>query len=589
MSNEQIAKLLRNISAAYTIKNEKKFRFQIIAYQKAADTIEHANSEIKDLFKEGRLNTLPGIGPTIASHLTELFKKGKVSHFTWVMKGVPQSVYPLMDLGGFGPKKAYKLVSVFKLKNPETVIEELEKRGKKHEIAKLEGFGEKSESDILRAILELRQGKLKSIRMVLPYAYDISEKVLAYLKKSPAIIEAYPLGSLRRMVATVGDIDMAVATKKPKEALEHFVKYPYVERVIEKGSATASVLISGNRQIDLMVQPPESMGSLLQHFTGSKTHNIHLREYALKKGMSLSEYGIKQTKKPGKISKYATEEQFYKALGMDWIPPEMREDTGEVELAAAHKLPTLITRKDMKGDLHIHSDYPIEPSHDLGQTSMEKMLGKARELNYQYLGFSEHNPSITKHSKKQIYTILARRKEKIEQLKKSNKYVRIVNMLEIDILVNGDLAIDDKAFSYIDFGIVSVHSSFGLDKKTMTKRVINGLSHPKARILAHPTGRLLNERTGYELEWDTIFAFCQKNDKALEINAWPLRLDLPDTLVREAIRHGVKLVIDTDSHEVSQMNLMQYGVSVARRGWSTKKDILNAWEWTKFAKWFSIE
>lgn len=589
MSNSDVARLLRNIAAAYTIKDEKKFRFQIIAYQKAADAIEHSNTEINELYKEGKLDSLTGVGKTIASHLSELFKKGKVTRFDWVMRNVPKSVYPLMDLGGFGPKKAYKLVTEFKLNDPKTVIDELEKHGKKHQIAPVPGFGEKSESDILRSILEFREGKLKSARMVLPYAYDMAEKVLVYLKKSPAIIEAYPLGSLRRMVATVGDIDMAASSKKPKEALEHFVRYPYLSRVIEKGTATASILISGNRQIDLMVQPPESMGSLLQHFTGSKAHNIHLREYALKIGLSLSEYGIKQTKKPGKIAKYATEEQFYKALEMQWIPPEMRENTGEIELAAAHKLPTLLTLENIKGDLHIHSDYPIEPSHDMGRSDMEEMLEKAKALKYEYLGFSEHNPSITKHTKDQIYTIMSRRKEKIEQLKKSNKYARVINMLEIDILVNGELAINDKALSCIDFGIVSIHSSFGLDKKTMTKRAISGLSHPKAKILAHPTGRLLNERSGYELDWDTIFDFCKKNNKALEINAWPLRLDLPDTLVREAIKEGVKFVIDTDSHELPQMDLMRYGVAVARRGWATEDDILNAWEWTKFAKWFNID
>ncbi len=285
MSNQEIAKLFRNVAAAYSIKNSKKFYFQIVAYQKASETIESTTSELKDLYREGKLETLPDIGVTIRSRLEELFKKGSVAHFNSVLKGIPESVFVLINVPSIGPKKAYKLTQELSLSSPETVIEDLITKAKNHEIAKLPTFGEKSEQDVLRALLEYKAGKGKIVRMVLPYASETAEKILTYLKQSPAVKKAFILGSLRRMMPTIGDIDIAVASERPKEAIEHFIGYPYKDRVIEKGSETASILTSGGRQIDLMVQPVGGFGALLQHFTGSKDHNVHLREYALKKGL----------------------------------------------------------------------------------------------------------------------------------------------------------------------------------------------------------------------------------------------------------------------------------------------------------------
>ena len=584
MTNEQVSKLLRNIAAAYTIKNEKKFRFQIIAYQKASDTIANLTSEIKDFYYENKLDTLPGIGNTIRSHLIELFKKGEVRHFNWALKGIPATVFPLLEIPGFGPKRAYRLVKEFKLNNPETVIDELEKATKQGKIAPLDGFGEKSQGDILRAISEFREGKGKTTRMVLPYAQEIAEKIVDYLKKSKFVITAEPLGSLRRKMATVGDIDIAVSSNNPQSVISHFISYPHKERVIEKGDITASMLVSGGRQIDLMVQPPEAFGSLLQHFTGSKSHNIALREYAIKKGLSLSEYGIK-VGRIKKLQKFDTERKFYNFLGMEWIPPEIRENTGEIELAVSHKLPKLIELEDIKGDLHIHSSFPIEPSHDLGKNSIQEMMTKAKELGYEYIGFSEHNPSISKHESSEVYAIISKRNKNIEQINSNINNVRIFKLLEVDILPNGSLAIDNKCLDLLDGAIVSIHSLFNMNKHTMTKRILKGLSHKKAKILAHPTGRMLNERPGYELNWNEVFAFCKKFNKALEINSWPARLDLPDDLIRQAIQNGVRLVINTDSHSTAEMNLMRYGVAMARRGWAGKNDILNTLGYNHFMKW----
>ncbi len=588
MSNKEIAKLLENVATAYTIKNEKKFRFQIIAYLKASETIAGLNGELLEYYKEGKLDQLPGIGPTIQSHLIELFKKKTVKHFDWVFKGIPGSIFVLTDIPSFGPKKAFKLVSFFKLNNPKTVIDKLEKIAKRGKIANLEGFGEKSQEDILRAIAEFREGKGKTTRMVLPYAFEIAQKVMDYLRTEKTVERVEALGSLRRRVSTIGDIDFAVATKNPKKVIEHFTNYPYKERIIEKGDVSASILISGKRQIDLLIQPLESFGSLLQHFTGSKNHNVALREYALKKGLSLSEYGIKNLKSKSKnLKKYPSEEDFYKALSMPWIAPELREDQGEIEAAVKNKLPKLIELEDIKGDFHIHSSFPIEPSHDLGKDSMAEMLEKARQLNYEYLGFSEHNPSTSKHTSKEMYDLLKKRDEKIEQLKSVNKYVRIFKLLEVDILPSGNLAIDNKCLELLDAAIVSIHSVFNMDKEEMTQRVLKGLSHKKAKILAHPTGRLLNERYGYDLDFEKVFEFCKKHNKALEINSSPQRLDLPDTIIKQAVENNIKLVIDSDSHAVSQMELQKYGVFMARRGWATKNDIFNTMPYNEIIDWFN--
>jgi len=587
MTNLEIAKILRNVAAAMAILDEKKFYFQMIAYQKAADTIANTPTQVNDLVKEGKIGELPGIGKTIQERLEELVKKGKVAHFETFLSKIPPSVFPLLDIPSIGPKKAYKLVSAFKLKNPDTVVDDLKKIAESGQIAKLEGFGEKSQADLLRAFGEFSKGAGKTTRMLLPFANELAEKLVSYLKKSPHIKEAEPLGSLRRKSPTVGDIDIAAATDNPEKAIDWFTKYPYKERVIEKGPASASILTSGGHQIDFMAQPVEAFGALLQHFTGSKHHNVHLREVALRQGLSLSERRIKKAGNEGEQGriKYSTEEKFYNAIGLSWIPPEIREDRGEIELGLMKKLPKLIELNDMKGDLHIHSNYPIDPSHDLGHSSMEEMLEKAKKLEYSYLGFSEHNSSIGNHSKQQIYSILAKRKEKIEQLISSNKYIHIVNLLEVDILVNGELAIDEKAFEYLDGAIVSIHSSLNMDTEKMTKRVLKGLSHPKAKILAHPTGRMIGERPGYDLEWEKIFEFCIKNNKALEINAWPQRTDLPDQIIFNARKAGVKFVIDTDSHDITHMDLMKYGVWNARRGWAEKSDILNALEYNEFIKW----
>lgn len=583
MNNRQIAKLLHSVAAAYEVKGESQFK--IVAYERAATAIEHATSEVKDLWDDQQLTSLPGIGANIASHLDELFRTGKVKHFQQVMKSLPPAMFVLIDLPGIGAKTAFKLCQKLKIYQAKDAYLKLKKAAKEGKIAKLEGFGEQSE----KVILETLKGyKKKEERMLLPFASQLADKLINYMKQEKAVVRIDPLGSLRRKAATVGDIDLAVATRKSKQVIDHFVKYPDAKEVVAAGQNTARINLQSNHQIDLKTQEPESYGALLQHYTGSKQHNIHLREIAQKKGWSLSEYGIKKGKGHRvKIQKFSQEGEFYQALSMDWIPPELREDVGEIEAAQKHQLPKLIDLKDIKGDLHVHSDFPIEPSHDLGADSMKLMAQKAQELGYEYLGFSEHNPSQSQHSTKKIIDIIKRKKEVIDKLnysfnKSSRKHkLRLINGLEVDIKPDGKLALPEAAIKILDFAIASIHASFKMPEKEMTKRVLASLEHPKVKILGHPTGRKLGEREGFELNWDKIFAFCKKYDKWLEINAWPDRLDLPDSLVRETVKNGVKIVINTDSHALDQMNLMTFGISVAKRGWAKKSDIINTLSWSK--------
>ncbi|MBI4058670.1 PHP domain-containing protein [Candidatus Microgenomates bacterium] len=585
MTNLEIAELLRSVAAAYELKGKGPFnRFKIGAYQKAADSIEHSTMELKDLWEEGKLDQVPGIGSAIAKYLGELFKTGKVRHFHSVMQDLPSAMFTFMQVPGIGAKIAYKLCQELKIHEEKDALKRLEELAKLGKIREIEGLGTESEAGILRNLQELKERG--AARMLLPVASSIADDILVWLKKTPAVLRADPLGSLRRHVATVGDVDISVASDKPREVIEHFKNYPKKVRLIEAGPHTSSILVTGGAQVDLMVQPPVSYGALLAHFTGSKHHNIALREFALRRGLSLSEYGIKKlrTHNP-ELKTYRTEDEFYRELGLDWIEPELREDTGEIEASYHHKLPKLVKLEDIKGDFHLHSSFSIHTSHDEGLHNFAEMVKKAESLGYEYLGFSEHNPSQSGTTKNEVLTLLKRKKEAIEKLK-SAKIHHIFNGLEVDITPNGKLALPNEAVDLLDYMIVSVHSSFRLSKSEQTKRVLAGLSHPKAKIFGHPTGRRLNKREGIELDWEKIFAFCEEHKKLLEINSWYDRLDLPDNLVREAVKRGIKMIINTDSHQLDHMELMRYGVFVARRGWAEKDDIVNTLPYIEFKEIF---
>lgn len=574
MSNLELAKLFRSVAAVLALESSNN-RFRIIAYERAADAIEHATSEVRDLWEGKQLDTVPGIGANMSSYLDELFSTGKVRHFEAILKKYPPALFELLDVPGVGPKTAYKLTKVLGITHAHSAVSELEKAAQKGHIRVIEGFGEDSEAAILKGIQEY---KGRSNRMLLPDAQKIAADIIAWLKKSPLAKEADPLGSSRRQAATVGDVDISVATSHPKEVIEHFCQYPRKRRVLEAGEHTASLILPNDYQVDLMVQPPESYGSLLQHFTGSKHHNIALREYALKKGYSLSEYGIKDLK-TGKLHEFPDEKSFYGFLGLDYVPPELREDDGEIEAALKHALPQLIELSQIKGDLQLHSSINVEPSHDLGASTVPQMAEMAASLGYEYIGLTEHNPAVSGHTAKQILSIVQNKADIISNFNSqpsSKRFgIHVFNGMEIDIQPSGARALPDDSLGLLDYACVSIHSSFNGTKAQMTSRVLSALDHPKVRFFAHPTGRLLGSRPGVDLDWDQIFDFCLAHDKWLEIDGWPNRMDLPDALVHEAVKLGVKIVIDTDSHAADQMPYMRYGVSVARRGWAVADDIIN--------------
>lgn len=584
--NQQIAEMLKEIAAAYEVKGEDRFR--IAAYRRAADAVEHASADLKELWEEGRLAEIPGIGKALGEHLDEYFRHGKVTHFEQVKRGLPRGMFNLMKVPGVGPKSAYKIARNLKVKS----VADLKKACEEDKVAALPDFGETSQADILKSIAAVER---RGNRVLLPVAEGVAQKVMEVLTGVAGVKRVDALGSLRRCVPTVGDIDLAVATANPSLAIKAFVGMPEVARILAQGKAKASVVLKSGFQLDLRAQTPASYGAQLQYFTGSKEHNIHLRKLAQEKGLSLSEYGIKQTRRVfldptglKNVKKFATEEEFYQALGMPWIPPELREDTGEIEAALRQAqgkpdgLPELVALADIKGDLHVHGNFPLEESHDPGLMKMEEIAKKAVELGYEYIGLGNHSPSVSRHTPTQVFKLLERKNEEIESLRPRFPSLKLLNVVEVDVLTDGQLALDDESLSLLDLVIVGVHSGFLQNQAKMTERVLRALKNPRVHVFGHPTGRLVQEREGYALDWEAVFRACAELDKVLEINAYPRRLDLPEELVREAGRYGVKMVINTDAHEVKQMDLMRYGVDTARRGWAEKREILNALPWPKF-------
>lgn len=579
MTNKEIAHLLRSMAAVYEVKDEDFFRSR--AYENAATSIEQASSDLRDLWEEGSLQELSGVGSNIGGHLDELFKTGKVEHFEDEMEGVPQGMFELLKINGVGPKTAYKLAEEFGIENEDKAIEKLREAAKNDEISKLEGFGEESQEKILDSIK--KQIKIKD-RLLLPQAMSLAEEVIEYVQQGEDVIEVEVLGSLRRRSATVGDVDIAVATNKPEEVMNYVLKFDGIKEVLSSGSKTTMFIHKSGRQVDIKTQEPEKWGSMLQHYTGSKNHNIHLRTIAKENDLSLSEHGIK---KDGKLTKYDNEKDFYNALDMEYIPAELREDRGEIEVALKDNLPKLVKVDDIKGDLQVHSNYDLESSHDVGSSSVKDLLKKADEMGYEYLGITDHNPKQSGLNKSERKKILQARNKHFEEEYSSyensvkKEKVKLLKGLEVDIRPDGDLALEDENLQLLDYVVASVHSSFRQNKDEATKRVLKGLSHPKVKIFAHPTGRMLGKREGLDYDWDKIFEHCLENNIWIEVNASPKRLDLPDSLVRDAIERNVKIVINTDAHNSDGLEFMKYGVWTAKRGWAKKEDVVNTVGWNK--------
>ncbi|MHB8575042.1 MAG: helix-hairpin-helix domain-containing protein [Dehalococcoidia bacterium] len=556
-TNQDIAELLRDVTVAYQIKGMNRFQAQ--AYETAATGVEHANQNLRELCAAHRLQEVPGVGPAIAGYLEELLTTGRVIHFDDVFAGTPDAVFDLVKLPGVGPATAVKLAAAG--------VEDLRDLDMKIGSGSLvrKGFTEKALAKIAGGLGEYQR---RSGRMLLPAAMSIAEELVIYLKVLRRVLDAQAAGSLRRRLATIGDIDIVVSTREPAAVIRHFVAFSGVQSVIDQGETAASVLLHSGVHADVLTGAPEAYGALLHHFTGSKHHNIHLRRLARERGFSISEHGVKRLDS-GETIPMALEEDVYTLLGMQTPPPELREDGGEIEAALAGKLPLLVVAEQINGDCHTHTLWSD------GRDTMSDMVAACRALGREYMVITDHSyPNLD----------FAGRSSELDALRESDPGIRIMDGLEVNITSEGGLQVPDEILAAHEYCIASIHSSFRQPRDVMTSRLLAALAHPSINGIAHPTGRLLNAREGIDADWDAVMVACLREDKFLEIDGWPDRLDLPDTLVREAVRRGVKLVIDSDAHATDQLRMLPFGVEVARRGWATAANILNTLPYEDFVR-----
>jgi DNA polymerase (family X) len=604
-TNQDISSLFSKMATSLILDDGKKNMFRILAYKKAAETIKEYNQEFYDLWKEEKLVGIPGIGKGITALLDELFKTGHAKDLEEQIAKHPESVYFLQNIRGIGPKTALAIAKILTNTNNQNsrsqdpinekiLIDKIIQLCKEHKIAALPGFGEKSETDILNAVLKYQKGAKKDKRINLVEALPIAEKFIEYMKTCKDVETIEVLGSLRRKMETVGDIDLAATSKNPESVIKHFTKHKYAKGKVQEGENKASFEMPSGLHVDLRVIAPEQWGSMLAHFTGSKEHNVALREYAIKKGMSISEWGIKTISnskfqistirknlpeiRSNHLTTFKTEEEFYEFLGLQYVPPEIRENTGEIDAAIKNLLPYLLEVSDIKGDLHMHTNFDVSTSHDLGSDLPEKMVDNAIRLGYKYLAFTEHNPSMSKNSKIQKSEILKRKQDLVNRInQKYQMQVHIFNSLEVDILPDGSMAIEEEHTKYLDFVIACIHSSFEQEKEKQTKRILRALSFPKVKILGHPTGRLVEKRESITFDHQTVFNECSKRKIAVEISASPYRNDLNWQMIRSLKELDLKYIINTDSHSREEMDLMRFGVWNARKGWLTAKSVINTW------------
>jgi DNA polymerase (family X) len=572
-TNTELANILKEVVAAMEVKGANLFRLR--AYQNAIVSIENLTLSVADLWESARLSDISGVGASLAQHIDELFRTGAVKEFDHAKKGLPEGMFGLLGLRGIGAKKAYKLSKAFDLNDRVTAREKLKGLAEAGKIRVLEGFGQKSEQDILEALNEAKVHKREKQRMLLITAEEISDRIVSYLKAFDVVEKVDVLGSFRRRESTIGDIDVAVATNSPAQVLDYISEFSEIKEILSRGDKKISFVLKTDVQVDVRVIEPSAYGSMLQYFTGSKQHNVILRTHALENDMSVSEYGIKRD---GGLNEYATEESFYSALGLDYVPPEIRQGREEVVLATQKMLPELVKIEDIKGDIHTHT-----VASD-GVDDLIEMVDAAVDLGYEYYGVADHAPSITSRGLKAVSSIISTQREHIEQINTSYSNITVLFGYEVNILSDATLGLPDEFLAQLDYVIASLHTSLDQDRKQMTKRLLSAIENPYVNIIGHPTGRLINDRRGIDVDWSEIFDAVLKYNKILEINAQPNRLDLPDDLVYEAIKKGIKLIINTDAHAKGGLSLMGYGVDVARRGWCTKNNIVNTLHLNEFLR-----
>ena len=556
MKNHEIAALFERIANVLELKGENTFR--INSYRKAARVIGDLTEDIEAFAKEGKLTDIPGVGEGTAEKIIEYINTGRMSKYEEVMKGVSEETITLMQIPGLGPK------TVAMLNNELGIVGlgDLEKALQEGKLKGLFGIGDKKIENIMKGI-ELF--KTSQQRISIGMAFPVVKRIIEGLKHNSQIKEIQAAGSLRRMKETIGDIDILASGTAGADIVKSFVNMRGVTQILAAGDTKGSVRVEEGVQVDLRVVHEDEFGAALQYFTGSKEHNIHLRDIAKKQGLKISEYGIFRGDKKigGRL-----EEDIYKTLGMDWIPPELRENRGEIEAALEGKLPKLIELSDIKGDLHNHSNWSD------GTPTFEEMAEHAMRMGYKYLVVSDHSKSLHVANGLKDEELL----EEIEEIDKLNKKFKGFTLLkatEVDIKADGSLDFSDKLLEKLDIVVASIHSGFKQGKEKITERMVAAIRNLYVNVIAHPTGRLISRREGYEVNLDKVIDTCAETGTALEINCYYDRLDLNDIYCRKAKEAGVMIAISTDAHHLDQMWMIELGVGIARRGWLEAKDVIN--------------
>lgn len=556
MKNRLVAKILYEVADLLELEGVE---FKPRAYRRAAQAVESCPIPIEDLVEQGRLHELPGVGESIAQKIEEIVRTGKLALHEELKAKLPVDLYALTQVEGVGPKTVKLLYEALGVRT----LEDLERVAREGKIREVKGLGPKIEEKILRGLQEARGAeKRELLGYALPLARHLCQKLLA----SGLFARVEPAGSLRRGKETVGDLDILAISRRPEEAARAFSRLPEVEEVLAQGPKKSSVRLHGGLQADLRIVPEESFGAALQYFTGSKAHNIRLRERAVARGWKLNEYGLFDAEDRRIAGR--TEEEIYQALGLAWIPPELREDQGEIQAAEVGALPKLVALSEILADLHVHTDWSD------GKMTLQEAVEAARARGLRYIAITDHLrfaqaiPGLSADD-------LRRQIEEIRRLNEKLSDFRLLCGVEANIARDGTVDVPRDLLPELDLVIASVHTHFRLSKKEMTERLVRAVEDEGVDVLGHPTGRLIGERPAYEVDWDEVFRRAAKAGTALEVNANPQRLDLPSDLIRRALDYGVRFLLGTDAHAPEHLDFLEYGVLTLRRGWAEAEDVLN--------------
>lgn len=569
ISNRDAASMFAAIADMLEIKGENRHR--ILAYRRAAETIASLPRNLHAIFEEGKLTDLPYIGETLAEKIEELLTTGELQFFNRLADEIPPGVVTMVKVPGLGPKRAAQFWKELGI----TSVEELREAAAAGKLRGLAGMGSKSEAKIIEGIEALER---RTDRIRIDQALPIAERLLAGLLQVEGAIRGDVGGSLRRRRDTIGDIDLLIASEHAAPIMEAFAAMPEVARILGQGPTKTSVELYSGQQVDLRVLTPDRYGTLLVYFTGSQAHNIRLRELALKQGLSLNEHAFTPVGGGPEII-CASEEEVYARFGLPWIPPELREDRGEIEAGLAGRLPTLITLEDIRGDLQLHTNWSD------GKVTVLEMARAALERGYQYMLVTDHSYSLGVVQGLHPEDIPRQRAEIDSANAELGGTFRILHGVEVEIRADGTLDYDDATLSQFDIVQASLHTGLRQPREQVTQRVLNAIRNRYVKIIGHPRGRLIPHREPADLDMDAVFAAAREHDVALEINANPHRLDLDDLHARRAIELGVKLTISTDAHRPAEFDNMHFGIATARRGWVTAADVINTWPLDRVLEW----